>query len=219
MLNEEIPREWSWEILEQYLEEWWAHNQRFVFNKGDDVYAEFKDDLQCNIHRWYDRTNIHALLEIVNKTTTQYFSAQGADKERSNTTSYFRESLVEVLQRAREPAKDGGISDLERIMKLLKGDKIGSHAAHLIFRGFEEAEDSKPGRDLFHTLGVLPAIDPETIQFGCAEWFWNRQVNSYALQVEPIRHKTKDRVYVDYQEALHIEQVTNQFFAQIRNLL
>ncbi len=46
-------------------------------------------------------------------------------------------------------------------------------------------------RDSFHDLRQIPAIDPEYIQFGCAEWFWEAQVNSYALQVEPMRHMTK----------------------------
>jgi hypothetical protein len=80
-------------------------------------------------------------------------------------------------------------------------------------------EDSKPGRDLFHDLGQIAAIDPEYVQFGCAEWFWRKQVNSYALQVEPKRQMTKDRVRVDYQEALHIEKIRDQFFAQVRKLL
>ena len=80
-------------------------------------------------------------------------------------------------------------------------------------------EDSNLGRALFHGLGQIPLIDPEYIQFGCAEWFWERQVNSYALQVEHRRHMTKDRVCVDYQEALHIEKVRNQFFVQLEKLL
>jgi hypothetical protein len=80
-------------------------------------------------------------------------------------------------------------------------------------------EDSQPGRDLFHALGQMTAIDPDYVQFGCAGWFWKRQVNSYTLQVEPIRHKTKDCVCVDYREALHLEKIRKEFFAQIRELL
>jgi hypothetical protein len=80
-------------------------------------------------------------------------------------------------------------------------------------------ENSHLGRDLYQAMGQIPAIDPEYIQFGCAEWFWERQVNSYALQVEPKRHMTKDRVRVDYQEALHIEKTRTQFFAQLTKLL
>lgn len=80
-------------------------------------------------------------------------------------------------------------------------------------------ENSTPGRALFQNLRQIPAIDPEYIQFGCAEWFWRRQVNSYALQVEPKRHITKDRATVDYQEALYIEKIRNKFFAQFKELL
>jgi len=76
-------------------------------------------------------------------------------------------------------------------------------------------EPSGPGRDFLHDLEKIPAIDPAYIQFGCADWFWNKQVNSYVLQVEPDRFKTKDRIKVDYQEARHIEQVRNRFFIQI----
>lgn len=80
-------------------------------------------------------------------------------------------------------------------------------------------ENSNHGRDLFHALRQLPKIDPECIQFGCADWFWQQQVNSYALQVEPKRYRNKDRIRIDYQEALHIEKIRNQFFAQIEKLL
>ena len=80
-------------------------------------------------------------------------------------------------------------------------------------------ENSKQGRTLFYELKEIPSIDPEYIQFGCAEWFWERQVNSYALQVEPKRHMMKDRLFVDYWEALHLEKVRNNFFNQLKKLV
>ena len=80
-------------------------------------------------------------------------------------------------------------------------------------------ENSKQGRTLFYDLKEIPSIDPEYIQFGCSEWFWKRQVNSYALQVEPKRHMTKDRLSVDYWEALHIEKVRNNFFTQLKKFV
>ncbi len=80
-------------------------------------------------------------------------------------------------------------------------------------------ENSKQGRTLFFELKEIPSIDPEYIQFGCAEWFWERQVNSYALQVEPKKHMTKDRLSVDYWEALHIEKVRNNFFTQLKKFV
>jgi len=80
-------------------------------------------------------------------------------------------------------------------------------------------ENSKKGRFIFQHLRNIPSIDPEYIQFGCAEWFWGRHVNSYALQVEPARYMTKDRISVDYLEARHIEKVRNSFFTQLKKLI
>jgi hypothetical protein len=80
-------------------------------------------------------------------------------------------------------------------------------------------ENSKQGKFIFQHFRDIPSIDPEYVQFGCAEWFWERQVNSYALQVEPKRHMTKDRLSVDYWEAIHIEKVRNKFFTQLKKLV
>jgi hypothetical protein len=79
-------------------------------------------------------------------------------------------------------------------------------------------ENSASGTTLLKGLKQIPAIDPEYIQCGCAEWFWRQQVNSYALQVEPKRYMTKDTCSVDYSEALHIENVKNKFFAALNKL-
>ena len=80
-------------------------------------------------------------------------------------------------------------------------------------------ENSIPGKELFDNLGEIPSIDQEYIQFGTANWFWERQLNSYALQVEPIRYLTRDRCRIDYGEALHVEKIRNQFIEQLRTLL
>jgi len=65
-------------------------------------------------------------------------------------------------------------------------------------------------------LEEIPVMAPEHIQFGSAEWFWKRQVNSYALQVEPERFKHQDRAMLDYEEALTIEKTRNEFFMRLR---
>jgi hypothetical protein len=75
------------------------------------------------------------------------------------------------------------------------------------------------GKELFEALKEITAIDPENVQFCCAEWFWKRQVNSYALQVEPDRFKRKDMAKIDYKEALHLEKVRNEFFSRLYELL
>ena len=80
-------------------------------------------------------------------------------------------------------------------------------------------ENSDLGRELLEALNEITVIDPENIQFCCAEWFWKRQVNSYALQVQPDRFKHKDRAILDYGEALRIEKIRNEFFVQLRQLL
>lgn len=80
-------------------------------------------------------------------------------------------------------------------------------------------ENSASGRGLFEALKEIPTIDPLNIQFCCAEWFWERQINSYALQVEPDRFKRKDTVIIDFKEALHIEKIRNAFFIRLYELL
>ncbi len=80
-------------------------------------------------------------------------------------------------------------------------------------------EDSEPGRALFDALKQMTAIDPEYVRFACADWFWERQVNSYVLQVEPARYQKKDRAFIGCQEALHTERIRNRFYAELRLLL
>jgi hypothetical protein len=81
-------------------------------------------------------------------------------------------------------------------------------------------ENSASGRGLFKALKEITAIDPENVQFFCAEWFWKRQINSYALQVEPDRFKRKeDTAIIDFKEALCIEKIRNTFFIQLYELL
>ena len=80
-------------------------------------------------------------------------------------------------------------------------------------------ENSTAGMGLFEDLKEITTIDPEYVQFCCAEWFWKRQVNSYALQVEPDRFKHSDKAILDYKEALYVEKVRNQFFVQLYELL
>jgi hypothetical protein len=80
-------------------------------------------------------------------------------------------------------------------------------------------ENSASGRNLFKDLKEITTIDPKNIQFCCAAWFWKKQVNSYALQVEPDRFKRMDQIFLDYKEALNIEKVRNEFFNQLYELL
>ncbi len=75
------------------------------------------------------------------------------------------------------------------------------------------------GKIFLDALKAIEKVDPENIQFCCAEWFWQRQVNSYVLQVEPDRFKFKDKAILHYNDALKIEKLRNEFFVQLSNLL
>ena len=94
-------------------------------------------------------------------------------------------------------------------------DRVEYRIAYICFC----IENRTPGRVLLDALSEITAIDPGYIQFCCAEWFWKRQVNSYALQVEPDRFKQKDTAIIDCKEALHIENIRNKFFIQLRELV
>lgn len=80
-------------------------------------------------------------------------------------------------------------------------------------------QNSEEGRKLFEELSIVPQIDYKYIQFGCAEWFWQKQVNSFVLQVEPERYSTKDRVFIDYKEALYLENIRNKFIKKMEDII
>lgn len=80
-------------------------------------------------------------------------------------------------------------------------------------------DSNDEGTSLLKDLGEVAAIDPDYVQFGCADWFWRRQVNSYALQVEPRRYQTRDAVSVEYEEALHLQEVRDAVFSALERLL
>lgn len=80
-------------------------------------------------------------------------------------------------------------------------------------------EHNDLGKALLTALKKITVIDPDNIQFCCAEWFWKRQVNSYALQVQPARYRDKDTAVLGYREALHIEKIRNEFFEELAKVL
>lgn len=80
-------------------------------------------------------------------------------------------------------------------------------------------DNSAKGKEILALLKGVTSVDPDNIQFCCAEWFWERQKNSYALQVEPDRFKRWDTADISYKEALKVEQVRGQFFQRLREVL
>jgi hypothetical protein len=80
-------------------------------------------------------------------------------------------------------------------------------------------ENSQRGRELLESLESIPEEDPGYIQFGSSSWFWKRNPNTYALQVEPERLRTKDRNVVEHGEALRLEKTRDRFFDRIKRTL
>jgi hypothetical protein len=76
-------------------------------------------------------------------------------------------------------------------------------------------EESEAGRRLRSLLEQVPEIDPEYIQFGSPDWFWDRWINSYALQVEPERLKDRDVALIEHDEALRVQEVRGRFFKRL----
>ena len=108
--------------------------------------------------------------------------------------------------------------DSHRIEPLPQSERITSVEYRIAYIALC-IEVNECGMAFFKDLKEVPLIDAEYIQFGSAEWFWKRHVNSFALQVEPERYMTKDKIFVDYDEALHLQDTRNRFFAEIGYLL
>jgi hypothetical protein len=80
-------------------------------------------------------------------------------------------------------------------------------------------ENSPAGRELHELLRQTAARDPEYVQFGSADWFWERHANSYALQVEPRRHARRDEVLLDHEEALQVQEHRDRLFQELTRLV
>jgi hypothetical protein len=111
-----------------------------------------------------------------------------------------------------------GQNNPQNLEPLPLSDTIGRVEYRIAYIAFC-IENSDKGREFLEVLKGIPEIDPENIQFGCAGWFWERQANSYALQVEPDRFKSEDIAIVDYREALRLEKTRNEFFVQLKVVL
>jgi hypothetical protein len=81
------------------------------------------------------------------------------------------------------------------------------------------AQNSDRGRMLLEEMRAVQNIDPDYIQFGSADWFWERCVNSYVLQVSPIRNACQDHFEVSLEEARRIERARDMFFEEMLMVL
>ena len=80
-------------------------------------------------------------------------------------------------------------------------------------------EYSRRGQALLQSLARITAVDPDFVQFGSADWFWERCTNSYAIQVEPKAHMLKDEAILGPAEAVQTQAARDIFFGEIRALL
>lgn len=80
-------------------------------------------------------------------------------------------------------------------------------------------ENSIQGRQLRERLSEIPIINPEFIQFGCAEWFWEQFLNTYVLQVAPESHREDDQIWLDGREASKVQIARSMFFKALRALV
>jgi hypothetical protein len=79
--------------------------------------------------------------------------------------------------------------------------------------------DDPDGRAFLEALRGLRDLDPKYIQVGSARWFWDQQVNSYAIQVMPRRARKLDSVEVDGKEARHLSHVRSGLFVRFEALV
>ena len=79
-------------------------------------------------------------------------------------------------------------------------------------------QKSESGARFLSKLSDIQRIDPRYIQFGCANWFWERHINSYVIQVEPERYSERDSARIPYREARHIEELKRDVFVRIHSL-
>ena len=80
-------------------------------------------------------------------------------------------------------------------------------------------EDTSCGRRMYHDLEALAASNPDYIQFGCADWFWERMVNTYIIQLEPERLRAEDNGMIPMEEALHIEELREEFYGRLAGII
>lgn len=111
-----------------------------------------------------------------------------------------------------------GRNDHKNLEPLPLTDTISKVEYRIAYIAFS-IEYSDSGKMFLDALKTVKDVDPENIQLCSAKWFWERQVNSYALQVEPERFKFEDKALLDYVEALKIERIRNEFFARVYNFL
>ncbi len=103
-------------------------------------------------------------------------------------------------------------------LAILPAHDIGTVTYRIAYIAFC-LEDSVQGRSLLSQLAEVPLIDSDYVQFGSPGWFWDQHLNSFALQVEPVRFKNQDQVTIDYTEALQVQKIRDLFFSRLKHII
>jgi hypothetical protein len=80
-------------------------------------------------------------------------------------------------------------------------------------------QDNPGGREMYADLEALTSLNPDYIQFGSADWFWEQMINTYCIQLEPDWMKTQDSGMISQKEALLIEKLRPIFFNQLAAII
>lgn len=96
-----------------------------------------------------------------------------------------------------------------------KSSKLHYRIAYVAFC----VQNSDQGLALLEDLKAIADVDPDYIQFGSADWFWKACVNSYVLQVSPLRNAFEDSFEVSTEMAMRIERTRDMFFDRLREVL
>jgi len=94
------------------------------------------------------------------------------------------------------------------------GSKLHYRVAYIAFC----IQNSAKGRALLEEMRAIADVNPDYIQFGSADWFWKICVNSYVLQVSPLKNVCQDHFDVSMEDALRIEQARDEFFDGLREV-
>jgi len=113
----------------------------------------------------------------------------------------------------------GGQPDTHNIRRLEAGRVPVNRMTYRIAYVTVCIENSRAGHLLRQDLEAVARMDPDYIQFGSADWFWDQTINTYSLQVSPARFRTEDSCTLYIDEALVVQEVRDQFFTELMRVV
>ena len=112
----------------------------------------------------------------------------------------------------------GDIRDPQNLIAMPENDPRGPIEYRIAYLALC-VQNSDAGQSLMQDLACVDRIDPEFICWGSADWFWERHVNSYVLQVVPPSALTHDHMNVEYTDAVRIESVKFALYKELETLI